>query len=137
MAWFKTGGGALSETVLWTNPSPTSSISNTTTVDLSESLDNFTYIGMYCRFSTSDTTESFAMMKAEDLATGTSSAVKGQFLTVCARRASSGNGQTVTRVVYGNSNKSKVSIGNCYAVTSGTGAAYSSNLIPTKIVGLK
>ena len=139
MAWFRTGGGggALSETVLWTNPSPTTGISETTTVDLSESLDNFTYIGMYCRFSNSDTTESFAMMKTEDLATASTSLLKGQYLTVCTRRASSGTGQVIARVLYGSSNKSKVSIGNCYALTSTTAATYSSNMIPTKIVGLK
>jgi hypothetical protein len=47
MAWFETGGGgALSETVLWTNPSPTSNQS-TATVSLNDNISNYKYIKIY------------------------------------------------------------------------------------------
>lgn len=130
------GGGALSETVLWTNPSPNSNWSSSE-VNISQSISSFKYIGLYCHFSTSDSTESFAMVKASDLET-IDPTIKSVFLTVSVRRTTSGTGQVIARNVFkSNSDSSKITIGSCGAVTSGTGGTYNGNLIPIKLVGLK
>lgn len=57
MAWYRcsSGGGTLTETVLWTDDSPTTL--TTGTVTLSESLSNFSSIRVYYRVSASDATE--------------------------------------------------------------------------------
>lgn len=55
MAWFKTGGGGeLSETVLWTNPSPNSNFSNSTVNLISGAkLSDYKYIKISAKYSTS------------------------------------------------------------------------------------
>lgn len=132
MAWFKTGGGgALSETTLWTNSAPTSNYSGGT-VDLSDSINNYQYIGMYCKFSTSDATEYFCFLKTS--AFGFNGTIGAQFLSVTARRT---NSQNMFRNLYrpDNTTDYQMGISNCSLL--GTSGSYPGNLIPTKIVGLK
>lgn len=50
------GGGALSETTLWTNPSPTSARGETT-ISLSESFKNFKLVRFYYKISKSSSSE--------------------------------------------------------------------------------
>ena len=62
----KIGGGTLKETTLWTNPSPTSSMSASTQPNLSDSISNYTFIKFTARVSTSDATSFSAIMSVED-----------------------------------------------------------------------
>lgn len=57
--------GGMRETVLWTNPAPTSTFTNGN-VTLSDSIANYDYIRFYCRGSTSISTESSVMMPVSD-----------------------------------------------------------------------
>ena len=71
MAWFKTGGGSqeLVETVLWTNPSPTSSFA-TQAVTLSEGVSNFDYIKIDWVASTTDISQRMSVIiKSSDYPT--------------------------------------------------------------------
>lgn len=66
MALFRCGSGAgLQETVLWTNPNPTTSMSSTT-VTLSESVTGFDFIKIESRVSTSDSTTYSVLMPASE-----------------------------------------------------------------------
>lgn len=55
------GGGAMSETVLWTNSSPTSSFS-AQAVTLSDDMNNYTYLKVCWRMSTSDSTSMYILI---------------------------------------------------------------------------
>ena len=58
----KIGGGTeLKETVLWTNPSPTSSFSNRNRINLNQSVVGFNYIGVYFRASTTQADETLVL----------------------------------------------------------------------------
>lgn len=59
------GGGTLSETVLWTNPSPTASFAGQT-ITLSSDINNFKYLKIVCKLSTSNNTESSVMYAVDD-----------------------------------------------------------------------
>lgn len=55
----------MSETVLWTNPSPANAM-GTTTVTLSQSMADFKYIKFVYRISTSDSSTASLIMSVED-----------------------------------------------------------------------
>jgi hypothetical protein len=54
----KRGGGALSETVLWTNPSPTANLASGT-VTLSQDMNNFKRLRFYWKTAKSRTSEAY------------------------------------------------------------------------------
>ena len=59
MALFRCGANAgMSETVLWTNPAPTTNMTSTT-ITLSQSISNFDFVKLYWRVSTSNNTETY------------------------------------------------------------------------------
>ncbi len=59
------GGGTLSETVLWTNPTPTASFA-ARTITLSSDINNFKYLKIVHKLSTSNNTESSVMYAVDD-----------------------------------------------------------------------
>lgn len=59
------GGGTLSETVLWTNPSPTASFA-AQTITLSSDINNFKYLKIVYKLSTSNNTESYAIYAVDE-----------------------------------------------------------------------
>ena len=62
----KIGGGTeLKETVLWTNPNPSSSM-NDTALTLSQSMDNFDYLQFDYRITTGDPNPMSIMISVED-----------------------------------------------------------------------
>lgn len=67
MAYIKCGtnGGTLSETVLWTNSSPTSSFEGQT-VTLSDDIDNYTYLKFTFIPTTSNTTDEISIIYSVD-----------------------------------------------------------------------
>ena len=121
------GGGSseLQETVLWTNSSPTSSFA-TQTVTLSDDINNYDYIGIYYRVSTSVATTGFAMTKVSDYVQNVSSSQpRLAFAGITGTTAQFRNIKydTDTTVVIGGA-----------IATSG---ASNNNVIPTAISGLK
>ena len=55
MAYIRCGGGGMTETTLWTNPSPSSSLAGGD-VTLSQSIANYDLLKFTWRYSTDDTT---------------------------------------------------------------------------------
>lgn len=123
------GGGMLKETVLWTNPSPTSSMLNQTRVTLSQSIMNFEYIKFYARISTSNSKETALMVSASDFQNMTDSTNRGR-LTICAADSSSSYARFVNYV-----DNTTVEFSNARRL--GNTTTSNSNTIPTKITGLK
>lgn len=66
MIFYRCSGLAPSETVLWTNPSPTSSFA-AQTVTLSDDINNYDYIKMVYKYSTSDSTELIEIFPVENI----------------------------------------------------------------------
>lgn len=125
----KIGGGTeLKETVLWTNPNPTSSFSPTA-CSLSESIDNFDYIKVLYRVSTSNNTQGSAIWPTSTIKIGGgANKIRASF---SAQNASS---VIYSRIVGYNSTTS-LQIGQCSAWNQ----SLSDNAlaIPLKIIGLK
>ena len=61
------GGGKYTETSLWTNPNPTSSYAGGSNITLSGSVDNYKYIMIRYRVSTSIATEMRDIVSVDDL----------------------------------------------------------------------
>ena len=129
MAWFKTGGGgALSETVLWTNSSPTTSFA-AKTVTLSQSIANFERVRIYWRGSTSLATEASIDVSISDLQSFTgNSALRGSLGII------NTNGSNYTRS-FAYVNNTSIAFTNAYPFDNTS--AVNIVAIPTKICGLK
>lgn len=131
MAWFKTGGGggALSETVLWTNPSPTSNFA-TQTVTLSQSIENFDYIKFVHRISTSASNSGETIYSVSTFKTSSNSVA---IQPVIAARTG-GNGYPVRRIRY----VSDTTVSFLSTNNAGSGASYNdAYCIPLSIIGIK
>lgn len=129
------GGGALTETVLWTNPSPTSTFSGTE-CSLSSTLDNgYKYIKVTYRASTTDATEYEVYFDAQSFINNGTLDQAGQYLPAISTtiQVSSNYFQTV-RCMRKGSNTS-INVTQCYRL--GQTTAYNNYAIPTKISGLK
>lgn len=123
-------GGNLTETVLWTNPSPNSSFSPKD-VSLSESLRNFKYIKI-CTKSSTGTSNTYEMLVEPDFLV--SSTTTAYHPNVIIGTINNTTGYTfVRRITY--VNDLKINIGTANTIL----ASVSDNTytIPTKIVGLK
>jgi len=60
-------GKNFDETILWTNNAPTSSYAGGSSVSLSQDIDNFDYIKVNYRLSTTDSTEASVLMSVADI----------------------------------------------------------------------
>lgn len=66
MAWYKCGGGgALSETVLWTNPSPTANFASQE-VTLSDDMTNYQYVALYWKYNKAGTKDIKMIIPVDD-----------------------------------------------------------------------
>ena len=130
MAWYKCGGGgALKETVLWTNPSPTSNLS-AADQPLSQSINNFKKLVVYYKVSKSDSAETYVTYDVEEFKNyivGTANIVGA----IGCRSSSA----TYARAVY-YVDDTTIRFGGCSRI--GTTASTNDSLaIPTKVCGLK
>ena len=129
MAWFKTGGGALSETVLWTNPSPTSGFTSQS-VNLSDNLTNYKFIKATWKISKSTSDEAAVIMSIDDfLQTGLT---QSDFLFTLTSRISN-NITAVRSCWYETDNKIHIGTG----IDAGSSTTRNDNCIPLKVFGLK
>lgn len=131
MAWFKTGGGALSETVLWTNPSPTAAFVNQE-VTLNDDVNNYKYVKVLCVASASTgATKYSTIISVEDLILSQDSAAN---FALSAMIRATENSYYYNRYFTGTANN-KVRFGQAYRQsTSTTGNSYA---VPLQISGLK
>ena len=115
----KKGGGDLKETVLWTNPSPTSSF-NAQTITLSDDMNNYQFLKVVSRISKTDSTERVYEIEPS------------KFYDMCIRGTISG--VSWIRIISKQSDTT-VSSSTSYRVNaSGTST---DNAIPVQISGLK
>lgn len=116
------------ETTLWTNSSPTSSMS-ATTLTLSQNLNNFDYIRFEYRFSTSNSASYSVIIAVYDVIK--SLATSGNFTIGLMVRSTSYF--RIRRVTYNSSTSLDISL----AWDANHAGSSSSEVIPTKIIGLK
>ena len=64
----KGGGGALTETVLWTNPSPTSTWVYTQMINLSDDYTKYKYLKVIFRNSTTNSSERSVLIPTDEFA---------------------------------------------------------------------
>jgi len=122
------GGGNLTETTLWTNSSPTSGF-NASNVTLSDSTNNYKYIKIYWRTSTSNSTIGSIIIDKDTWDTMTEASNHPK-----AGIAAYTNSATHNRIIFKVS-ATEIRVGLCYQVGASTYSA--NNVIPTKICGLK
>ena len=127
-------GGTFQETVIWTNPSPTSSFSRKA-VDLSDNINNYDYVAIEFNYSTSSTTEelkSRSIMSVADFKKG------GRDTSVSRNCMAFGivNASNIpyTRQVQYISDTS-IHFTDCTAMNTTSSA--NSNAIPLRVIGLK
>lgn len=123
-------GGAMSETTLWTNSTPTSSFAQQI-VTLSQDYTQFDLIRVYYRASTSSTVEKYVEFVPDLLSGATLPSSEGNLIpTIC----SYANGFGGARMLRHDSNTT-VQITHNYYLNSAT--QRNQNTIPIKICGLK
>ena len=135
------GGGGLSETTLWQNQNPTSDFgsgSSATTITLSESIQNFTYIGVYFKqyktYTITSNPERFATVyiSVEDFEKCLSSTTSPQF--VISGMAQVSYLATWVRSIW---KKTDTTIDIGGAVQKNGTSVENAVAIPLKIIGLK
>ena len=126
----------MSETVLWTNASPTSSLA-TQNLTLTDSMFNYSYLGVYYRFTTSDTSEARTIVIPSELTLHNPKFVQG-FLGSLSITVGSGTTTEWTRFFCrADDTGNLLYMYSCTKTTGGSGGQNNSYLIPTKIVGIK
>lgn len=122
------------ETTLWTNNSPTSNFS-AQTVTLSQDIDNFTYLRVYFRPSTTNTTEASVMVPVSDFkARMPHSGTYPRFGLAIVNKNTSSSAESVRGIFY--ESDTTVYIGTASGVGSST-SSWTNYSIPTKITGIK
>lgn len=131
MALYRCGGGSevYQETSLWTNSSPTSSFA-AQTVTLSDDVDNYDFIKVVMRASTSDATIISETIPVAQFKQSSESAASGVRGGLSARVSS----KTCVRSFY-YSDDTTIGFTAGYQLNSTT--ANSSSCIPTEILGIK
>lgn len=131
------GGGALSETVLWTNTSPTSSFSNLT-IDLDSSLDNgYKYIKIVYRVSTTNSKEYEILIDAQAFLSNGSLTAAGNYTGCIGTMKPSGSSYVLMDRGFRKPSTSDTGMifSHCYVL--GATTLDDNYTIPTKIIGLK
>ena len=120
---------AMTSTVLWTNSSPTSTMTSGTTISLSESIDNFNYIGIEYKRYMSDSSTSQIIVTPEDL----KKSVSSSDVTKVALGAYYNSARYDRAINY--DNNTQLSVTSSQSVGSST-TQNGSNL-PIKVIGYK
>lgn len=128
------GGGKYTETSLWTNSSPTSNFSGQD-VTLSESIDNFKYIAVKFKSTTTSSSDSqmaTVIYKVEDVKKATSPSAALQPVSAFGNLNSGNTNYNYRYIVYKGS--TTLFIANAYSINaSGSNSALA---IPLEILGL-
>jgi hypothetical protein len=128
------GGATPTETVLWTNPSPTAANFGKQSVTLSDDINNYDYIAVeynYSKSSTIDTEKSKSIMSVEDFKKSGQSSVPRNSMAIGIINAS--NAGHTREVMY--ITDTSVQFSACYIMNGSTQA--NSNAVPLQIIGIK
>lgn len=135
MAFYRTGGGgSATETVLWTNPSPTAEFGKKS-VTLSDDINNYDYIAVeyiYSKSSVDETEKSKSIMSVADFKEGGIGTSVSR--TCMALGIINASNSSFTRQVW-YQNDTTIQISACYAMTNTTIA--NGNAVPLQIIGIK
>ena len=131
MALYRCGsGGATStETVLWTNGSPTSAF-GAQTITLSDIVTNYDYLKITGRWSTTDDTSRNFIYPTTEMPTNQEGAVD-----IGMKVGSSGDSRVRGMYLYGGDDKLYFS--QSYRLSSNAQTPSSNYMIPTQIIGIK
>lgn len=132
----KGGGGGTTERVIWTNPSPSSSMGSVI-YQLSESVNNFDYIKVKYKVSLSNSSEGFVMMTVSDfLNTEDAQDVCNPAMFV--RIKYSGTAYYCYRgFAYSSSQSGSIAFINPIRVSGSSSYNASTYLIPLQVIGIK
>lgn len=139
MAWFRTDPQeVLKETVLWTNPSPTSSFAGGTIADLSDDINNYDYLKFEYRHSTSVDILYNIDVPVDLFKTSTQVDYDNPnhylpFMTACA----SGQWTFTNFLRRGIARKTDTSVYFTGGGNMGSTTANNANIIPIQIIGIK
>lgn len=138
MAWLNASGGnvvegRLTETVLWTNSSPTSEMAANTILTLNDDYTNYDFLKITYRLSTTNDTEWDVVMSKDSVDTAISETTNSNRIALCAYGSASVSVRLLSRQDSTTTNKLVASNSRTWGGT-GTGTA---SMIPTKISGLK
>ena len=125
-------GGSMSETVLWTNSSPTSNFA-AQTVNLSDDITKFDYIRVYFYSSKTSHTEASVLMLVSDFVNLGTGLNKPRFSIANANNEISGTGNALRILRY----ISNTSLNFTEAYEAARESSSTTQVIPTKISGLK
>jgi hypothetical protein len=134
MAFYRTGGGgSATETVLWTNGSPTSSFASQT-VTLSQTIENFDYIKIVFRKSTTNADEGILILPTKTVKESLNNTASTY--RCCIGLCVGNSNSTYVRTIFVNSG-----VYDAIGIDTATrlNASGTSNItaIPTQIIGLK
>ncbi len=118
------GGGKYTETVLWTNASPTSSFAQQN-ITLSDSISNYDYVRIYFRASTTNSAEKSIIFPVSEISDN-NNAFGAKF---------SGFNNTTERV-WAKASDTSFTIYLAYQLQQAAQTASSTVVIPTKITGI-
>jgi hypothetical protein len=126
-------GGTLKETVLWTNPSPTSSFS-AQNITLSEALSNFKYFSFVVKNRTSDSLYSSSIMNVDEFKNLSGTLANYTFKYAASVAATNDNDVSFTRRYY-YVNDTTIGIANANAINANN--TNNQLTIPYQIIGLR
>lgn len=133
MAWYKCGGGgALTETTLWSNNAPTTA-TGSKTVTLSESIANYKYVKIKWRLTTTSSVNNEILIPINQFKKSLSDA-QSCIISISGRWELSGSYVTYMRRVYYVSNTSVTFSSGAQVGGTATNTAY---IIPLSISGVK
>lgn len=131
MAFYRSGGGSATETVLWTNGSPTSSFASQT-VTLSQTIENFDYIKIVFRKSTTDADEGILILPTKTVKESLNNTANTYRCCIGMRIGSA----TYVRVIFVNSGVYDA-IGIDSAARLSASGTSNTSAIPLQIIGIK
>ena len=130
MAFYRSGGGSLTETVLWTNLTPTSAFA-TQTVSLNDNLSNYDYVAFEVKAAT-DTQDTFRVIYPIEVFQNSKLNVSKSYIVDFGGTAI--NGQGYVRCAFYDTDTT-IKFDDSYKVNV-AGKLNTSN-IPLKVIGLK
>lgn len=136
MAWFRTDPQeVLKETVLWTNPAPTSSFASQT-VTLSDDISNYTYLKVEYKIQNTSASSIFALFDVEEFKVVAQSAPTTGFLGILGACTGAWANASFYKRVLAYQTETSIYFANASTI-SNVATATSDYLIPTQIIGIK
>lgn len=126
------GSGGLTETTLWTNPSPTSAMNASTILSLSDDYTNYDFLRIKYRFSTTSAAEWDVIASKDSITTAIANTTTSNRISMCivgtstlVRTLSRSDSTTLRDLIVTNTRQ------------WGGSTTSTTTVIPTEIIGMK